>query len=68
MSAPIGSYGTRPLFASLTKRDRDAIVVRLDHALWWAEGHALAVAVTRLLCDIEPAYTEKSEVAAGGER
>src|SRR5688572_7386159 len=54
----------RPVFASLTTRDRHAIVARLDEALWWMEGAHLARAVTVLLRDLDPDYGDNHERAS----
>ena len=55
-------YQRRPLFASLaniTKRDRDAIITGLDHALWWGDERTLTVAVERFLILLDPTRSEK---------
>ena len=50
----------RPLFASLSRRDRNAIMARLDQALWWGTPTQLVVTVTRLLMEISPSYSAES--------
>lgn len=44
----------RAPLASLSALDRARIIERLDRALWWGTPQHLVVAVTALLCELDP--------------